>query len=121
MKSIPYAREMYHAWETGDSPSLGLISSAATSVLQVPKDVSEIFKNYQRNRPFPYMTRDEQGKMLKDFVAVLGISRGIAPLEFGKIGKQALDQWQGVSHARGPVSNVRGFATGTAPEDRRKR
>ena len=119
MKSIPYARDLYSAWEYGNSPSIGLLPSAATSTLQIPKDVAAMIDNVKHGRTF--VSKQQAGKFVKDFVTGAGIVTGMAPKEIGDILEFGIDKYNRQTRARSVGDNIRGFATGKAPEDRRQR
>jgi hypothetical protein len=110
--SLVYIRDMYHAMQTGQSPSIGMLPSAIAD-LQGP--VKDIMKGRDA------INRQNAGKTVKDFMTAVGIMTGAVPKQLGNVVQFGMDYANRQAHPKSVQNVFRGLARGRAPEDRPER
>jgi hypothetical protein len=110
--SLVYIRDMYHAMQTGQSPSIGMLPSAIQD-LQAP--VRDLMKGRDA------INRQNAGKTVKDFMTSVGIATGAVPKQFGNVIQFGMDYANRQAHPKSVQNVFRGLARGKAPEDRAKK
>jgi hypothetical protein len=108
--SIVYAREVYHAAETGQDPTT-LLPAALKDVTNVVRDA---FKGKHA------FDRQHAGRTLKHMVTAAGIAVGLGPKEVGSLIKFGVDKANRVVHPRDTMDYFRGLATGEVPKPHAK-
>lgn len=110
--SIIYARDIWHAAETGQDPGTGLLTSAASDLNRVVKD---LFKGKES------LNRQHAGKTLRDIITMGGITTGITPRQLGNVIKFPLDVHNRQQFPKDVGDWFRGLAKGQMPKKEAKK
>lgn len=110
--SIIYARDIWHAAETGQDPGTGLLTSAASDLNRVVKD---LFKGKES------LNRQHAGKTLRDIITMGGITTGITPRQLGNVIKFPLDVHNRQQFPKKVIDYLRGLAKGQMPKKEAKK
>lgn len=110
--SIIYARDIWHAAETGQDPGTGLLTSAASDLNRVVKD---LFKGKES------LNRQHAGKTLRDIITMGGITTGITPRQLGNVIKFPTDVYNRQQFPKDVGDWFRGLAKGQMPKKEAKK
>jgi Large polyvalent protein associated domain 22 len=110
--SIIYARDIWHAAETGQDPGTGLLTSAASDLNRVVRD---LFKGKDA------FSRQHAGKTLRDIITMGGITTGITPRAIGNVIKFSTDVYNRQQYPKDVVDWFRGLAKGQMPKKEAKK
>lgn len=105
--SIIYARDIWHAAETGQDPGTGLLTSAASDLNRVVKD---LFKGKDA------INKQHAGQTLRDIITMSGIATGITPRQFGNVIKFPMDVNNRQQFPKDIGDWFRGLAKGQMPK-----
>lgn len=110
--SIIYAREIYHAAESGQDPGVGLLSSAAADI---HNSIRDLFKGKEA------LNKEHAGRTLRHMTRALGIATGLTPGAVGNVLQFGVDYENRQSRPKDTADVLRGLARGHIPKPEKSR
>lgn len=116
--SLVYLRDMYHAVESGQSPSMGMLPSAAGDLVSPFRDVHTALDDAKKGRSV--INKQHAGKYIHDLMSAVGIATGAFPKVGANILQFSTNVYNRQEHPKDVKDWFRGLVRGHLPKKESK-